>query len=67
MSTEIEVWHCGEDRHPHPWRYTVTFDGSRHIFAGIPNQCESIAEALVKAHDRAEWLADGSFRERYVS
>ncbi len=62
---EIEVWHCGESSHPYPWRYAVAFAGKRHMFAGIPNQCESIAEALTRAHERAEWLRDGSFDERY--
>lgn len=62
----IEVWAIDEPNHPYPWRYAVSFQGARHIFAGIPNQCETIAEALVKAHERAAWLEDGSFSERYA-
>lgn len=61
----IEVWRIEEDRHPYPWRYAVSHAGRRHVFAGIPNQCESIAEALALAHERAQWLEDGSFCERY--
>ena len=65
MKPEIEVWHCGERSHPYPWRYAVSFGVRRYVFAGIPNQCESIAVALTLAHARAAWLQDGSFEERY--
>ena len=61
----IEVFRCHEDWHPYPWRFAVTYDGVRHTFAGIPNQCTSKRSASVRARYRAKWLEDGSFSKRY--
>lgn len=61
----IEVWRIPEARHPYPWRFAVSFQGVRHVFAGIPNQCESRRSAAMRARWRAKWLEDGSYTRRY--
>jgi hypothetical protein len=68
MTTEkatIEVFRIKEDWHPYPWRFTVTFKGVRHQYAGIPNQCETEEEATERARERAGWLEDGTHDDRY--
>jgi hypothetical protein len=67
MNAVIEVWRIRDERHPYPWRYAVSFAGTRWIFAGIPNQCESRSEAFVLASERAAWMEDGTFNERYIA
>lgn len=61
----IEVWRIDADWHPYPWRFAVTFRGERHLYAGIPNQCETEAEALERARERAGWLEDGTYDQHY--
>ncbi|MCM2310306.1 MAG: hypothetical protein NDI84_02785 [Steroidobacteraceae bacterium] len=34
---QIEVFKRGEEGHPYPWMFAVTYDGVRHEFCGIPN------------------------------
>jgi hypothetical protein len=61
----IEVYRCKEDWHPYPWRFAVTYQGVRHVFAGLPNQCETKRAASIRARYRAKWLEDGSYSKRY--
>jgi len=61
----IEVWRIPEPRHPYPWRFSVTFNGKRYRFIGIPNQCKTRRSAVMRARWRAKWMEDGSYSRRY--
>jgi len=54
--------------HPYPWRFDVERPcGTKHVFSGVPNQCETRASALRRGWWRAKWMADGTFEQRYVA
>jgi hypothetical protein len=61
----VEVFKVGQDWHPYPWRFAVTFQGVRHEFAGLPNQCATRRQASGRARWRARWLEDGTYAKRY--
>lgn len=62
---QIEVFKRGEDGHPYPWMFAVTYKGVRHEFCGIPNQCPTKRAATMRARWRAKWLEDGTYNSRY--
>jgi hypothetical protein len=62
---QIEVFKRGEEGHPYPWMFAVTYDGVRHEFCGIPNQCATKRAATMRARWRAKWLEDGTYNSRY--
>ncbi|MEN6536307.1 MAG: hypothetical protein ABFD89_21805 [Bryobacteraceae bacterium] len=62
----IEVFRIPEAWHPFPWRFAIAYKGTRHVFAGIPNQCATRRAASMRAWWRAKWLEDGTFGRRYV-
>jgi hypothetical protein len=63
----VETNHNGVSWHPYPWGFNITEpSGARHVFAGIPNQCETRHAALMRGWWRAKWMRDGTFNERYV-
>ena len=64
---EIEVWRIAEEWHPYPWRFAVTFNGKRHVYAGVPNQCETRRQASMRARWRARWFEDGTYSQHYQS
>lgn len=61
----IKVWKIEEDWHPYSWRFSVTFQGRTHQFAGVPNYCETKRSASCRARWRAKWLLNGTFDRRY--
>ncbi len=61
----IEVWKQAFDfPHPYPWRFAVTYQGTRHTYVGVPNQCASWRSAFMRAWWRARWLERGESRYR---
>ena len=63
----IEVFKIKHESHPYPWMFKIhTNEGKTICFAGIPNKCETLNEALERASERASWIADGSHDNRYV-
>jgi hypothetical protein len=65
MKAVIDVYRIPEDWHPYPWRFAVTFNGQRHTFAGLANQCERRGQAMARAVWRARWLEQGTYDLRY--
>lgn len=60
------VWKGKEDWHPFPWCFKIiTPDGRELVFAGVPNQMETSAQALKRAWWRCKWLSDGTYNQRY--
>jgi hypothetical protein len=62
----VEVWRIkGPNWSCSPWRFAVTHDDNRRRYVGVPNYCDTKAQALKRAWYRAKWLADGSHSRRY--
>lgn len=61
----LDVFHCGEEGHPYPWRFAVTYRGVRHEFSGIANKCATRRAATMRAWWRAKWLENGTYDQRY--
>lgn len=63
----VEVWRI---KGPYwgccPWRYSVTHEGKRRCFSGVPNYLETRRQALKKAWWRAKWLSSGEWDRHYT-
>ena len=61
----IRIFHTGEDGHPYPWRFEITFRGVTHGYGGIPNKCATRREAAARAGWRAKWMREGTYGDHY--
>ena len=64
---KVEVWKIDSTWHPYPWRFRLIEPcGKTHVFAGVPNQCESPKSALKRAWYRAKWIKQGTYNQKYL-
>lgn len=50
-----------------PWRYSIVdLAGCEHTYVGIPNYCESLFSAFMKARHRVNWMIKGTYSSKYV-
>jgi hypothetical protein len=54
----VIVWRIKTASHPYPWRFSIRWkDGKERHYVGIPNQCETRGQALLKAYQKCKKLS----------
>lgn len=63
---QIRAWREENTNHPYPWSFEITdSEGKTKRYGGIPNMCETSAQALKRAWYRAKWISDGTIDQKY--
>lgn len=67
FGVECEVFTTDFVYPSYPWLFRVKNKHGEWInFAGMPNKCETIRSAMMRAWWRCKWVADGTMEKRYV-